>query len=610
MEGPSDIVEENDGSDSSSYASPKDHISVCSVNSEPYHNVEVDAPSVDRLRLTESQMTDNTISEDYKNYVESQQSPDTDSTESSVDEDQHQPGSPTVPSLVEDELQFAHRSENSTPTRKSLSQAARELTLEGVSKGSEKKLARSLSGLTAEVLGDEGRAGSPLEDVRWRSQKKHYFIFSSAGKPIYSRYGDEGMLCGMMAIMQAIHSVVESKGDEVQSIKDGPVKIVFLSKGPVVLVAVSRRKESVQWMQKQLNFLYNHVLCLATGALLNVLKKNPGQDIRNLLKGSSRITEGLIQGFGVNPGLFLDAFFPIRMLKGIRQNATAALAGARKSCKAKIGFLLFGGQVVTMVQDSSTGGGSNGGAFNITDLLLLLNFVLSNELYRHQTAIEFTAPVCMPHLHETAFLHAYICFMEKDPDLVAVLLMTQPDGFHHASEARKKMEAKLRELGVVHSLKSMQLGSGIFNQGQVKMEELPLAAGGGRRELTAVQTFLFCHRSSTCPQYVLCQPSVLLNTQEAWKNLIDSLSSIHKDLSTGTSTIMQKVYWFANDKFSILYQCSNEWDLYLVCDSVTLKDHAVKIGSEITRYLLSDQLRDELFIQTSEKNQIEFYSPM
>ena len=72
------------------------------------------------------------------------------------------------------------------------------------------------------------------------------------------------------------------------------------------------------------------MLCLATGALLRVLKQNPGQDIRNLLKGSAQLTEGLIQDFDLNPGLFLESFFPVRMLKGIRYNAISALSEAAK----------------------------------------------------------------------------------------------------------------------------------------------------------------------------------------------------------------------------------------------------------------------------------------
>jgi len=71
--------------------------------------------------------------------------------------------------------------------------------------------------------------------------------------------------------------------------------------------------------------------------LLNVLEQNPSHDIRNLLKGSSQITEKLIVDFGLNPGLFLKAFFPVRLLKGVRQNATMALRQAAKaSCPLRI----------------------------------------------------------------------------------------------------------------------------------------------------------------------------------------------------------------------------------------------------------------------------------
>lgn len=198
----------------------------------------------------------------------------------------------------------------------------------------------------------------------------------------------------------------------------------------------------------------------------------------------------------------------------------------------------------------------SGNQMNVMDLLLLLNFVLSNALYRSQSAAEFNAPVCMPHLHETAFLHAYIYFIEKDPDLVVVLLMTQPDTFHIASEARKAMEKQLRDVGVVHSLRSKKTGTQIFNKGQVLMEELPLAAGqvpevlmssktcfigGGRRDLSAVQTFLFHRRSSVCPQFILCQPSSLLNSDTAWKTIIDTIASIHSELPGSKKTTSQKV---------------------------------------------------------------------
>jgi hypothetical protein len=39
-------------------------------------------------------------------------------------------------------------------------------------------------------------------NAAWRQQPKHFFILSEAGKPIYSRHGDEDELSSLMAVMQ------------------------------------------------------------------------------------------------------------------------------------------------------------------------------------------------------------------------------------------------------------------------------------------------------------------------------------------------------------------------------------------------------------------------
>jgi hypothetical protein len=38
----------------------------------------------------------------------------------------------------------------------------------------------------------------------WRAKRKHVFVLSSAGKPIFSRYGDENALAGFMASLQVL----------------------------------------------------------------------------------------------------------------------------------------------------------------------------------------------------------------------------------------------------------------------------------------------------------------------------------------------------------------------------------------------------------------------
>jgi hypothetical protein len=55
----------------------------------------------------------------------------------------------------------------------------------------------------------------------WRKRKKHFFILSNSGKPIYSRYGDEHKLAGFSATLQAIISFVENSGDHIKFVRSG-----------------------------------------------------------------------------------------------------------------------------------------------------------------------------------------------------------------------------------------------------------------------------------------------------------------------------------------------------------------------------------------------------
>lgn len=56
----------------------------------------------------------------------------------------------------------------------------------------------------------------------WKDHKKHFFILSHAGKPIWSRYGDENRLAGFTGVLQGIISYMESyQGDKIKSITAG-----------------------------------------------------------------------------------------------------------------------------------------------------------------------------------------------------------------------------------------------------------------------------------------------------------------------------------------------------------------------------------------------------
>lgn len=62
------------------------------------------------------------------------------------------------------------------------------------------------------------------EDVSgeaWRSHRKHVFVLSEAGKPIYSRYGTEEALSSTTGVMMALVSFVEAEKNIIRSIQAG-----------------------------------------------------------------------------------------------------------------------------------------------------------------------------------------------------------------------------------------------------------------------------------------------------------------------------------------------------------------------------------------------------
>ena len=92
--------------------------------------------------------------------------------------------------------------------------------------------------------------------IRWRSRRKHFFVLSAAGKPIYSRHGDDNVISGYMGVIQTIISFFEDNGDTLKLVHSGlnmltirsfatrTHRFVVIKEGPLYLVAISSLGES------------------------------------------------------------------------------------------------------------------------------------------------------------------------------------------------------------------------------------------------------------------------------------------------------------------------------------------------------------------------------
>lgn len=69
---------------------------------------------------------------------------------------------------------------------------------------------------------------------------------------INSRHGNEEQLVTLFGVMQALVSVIEDGEDSMETIFAGDTTFVFLHKSPLILVAVSKLRDSVFQLQNQL----------------------------------------------------------------------------------------------------------------------------------------------------------------------------------------------------------------------------------------------------------------------------------------------------------------------------------------------------------------------
>ena len=123
------------------------------------------------------------------------------------------------------------------------------------------------------------RTPSQTEDVSsasWFARARHIFVLTSAGRPVFARYGDEHALAGFFASVQALLSFCLDNGDVLQSIVVGRHRFVFMRRGQLLFLAVTRKPVPLAYLARQLRFVHSQILFMLTEGGLTPLKRNPG----------------------------------------------------------------------------------------------------------------------------------------------------------------------------------------------------------------------------------------------------------------------------------------------------------------------------------------------
>ena len=212
---------------------------------------------------------------------------------------------------------------------------------------------------------------------------------SDAGKPIYSRYGDEDQLASLMAVMQATVSFVQDMSDNIRAIKSNGTSIVFLNRKPLILVAVSHTTESPTQLIVQLTYLYHQVLSVLTlNHISRIFEEKKGYDLRKMIAGSERLLDSLSNSMDQDPSSYvLSAVRVLPIQSSLRESVSSVIKQhCSKAQNVVFALLIAENQLITLVRMKDY-------FIHPADLHLIFNLVSSSESFKLS---ESWTPICLP----------------------------------------------------------------------------------------------------------------------------------------------------------------------------------------------------------------------
>jgi hypothetical protein len=308
-------------------------------------------------------------------------------------------------------------------------------------------------------LDDDGRNEELLLE-RWKSKRKHYLILSAAGKPIWTRHGDGGLISGYIGVIQTIISFYENANDRLSSFCAGDTKFVIITKGPLYLVAISRLLESDTQLKLQLEALYMQILSTLTlPSLTHLFSVRPSTDLKRPLQGSETLLSTLADSFTKgSPSTFLSALECLKIRKSHRQAINNALLKTKVS-SLLYGLVVAGGRLVSVVRPKKH-------SLHPGDLQLLFNMIFEAEGIKAGGG-ESWIPVCLPGFNSSGYLYMYVSFLDlrensgnaasetttTEQSVAIILISPNKEGFFEMQEMRNSLVEQLEKNNSINIIK-------------------------------------------------------------------------------------------------------------------------------------------------------------
>lgn len=283
-----------------------------------------------------------------------------------------------------------------------------------------------------------------MEEAKSLEKKKLFFVFTSAGKPVWTRYGEENDLAtfigSLAAILYNFQNYYNGAADALRFMRTSDMTVVFLCKEALFYVVICRvsktkvraTKETLESLYQQLENLHIKVISTLTNNITTTLLNRPNYDARNLMGGTHSALDTLIRTSAMN-SYFLEGFMPIRLPYEIRNEVYQAFKNHLHE-DILYAFLMTPNFIIYRYC-------RKGVPLHYSDVSLLSNLLASYNSLRSSSS---WTPICLPQYSDEGFVYACITFIQNSQISIA-LISENANAFKDLKAAGDGIEAELQK---------------------------------------------------------------------------------------------------------------------------------------------------------------------
>ena len=299
------------------------------------------------------------------------------------------------------------------------------------------------------------KTNKTMKIEQFYEQKRHYFIMTEGGTPIYSRYGDEIKNCSLLATFSAIITKFTIFNNEKNSqeklnyiCNDNSI-IAFLKKGKIVFIALSNKTDSISFLYSQLELLYQQLLSIVTSERMPILEEKPSscstvlsginESLEQIIEYSSNTMVGLLNSYHV---------LPIENRQKLNNICQKYLKNALICC-------LITPDAKEIISLSK----SNIIKLSFNDMILIQCLIMSSDSLRTG---ESWVPICLPGISSEGFLQLYCNFVTTDKFGVIFVTESQEQKyFNDFVNLSRKIYNEIEEQKLLKNIENSQKKEGI-----------------------------------------------------------------------------------------------------------------------------------------------------